>query len=309
MQVLNIVLPVFLVIGLGYGLRRAGFLDGKTSAAMSRLVFYVAAPALLARATASESLDETFNPPVLAVAVAATVLVGIVAYALCFRCVGARRGVAAQGAFRSNMVFVGLPIVIYAYGEESVHAVAVLISFMVIFYNFQSAVLLILPRQGTAERLPTVLARTAVSVLKNPLIIACVGGILFSLTGLDLPVVLDRSLALVGLTASPLALLVVGAGIDLRRLRADLRTATLVALTKTVLYPGLVYGGLRAVGLEGTELRLPVMIMAAPTAVVSYIMARELDGDEDLAGAIVIGSTLVSLVTTVGWLVLLGNGD
>jgi predicted permease len=53
----------------------------------------------------------------------------------------------------------------------------------------------------------------------------------------------------------------------------------------------------------------PVMIMAAPTAVVSYIMARELDEDEKLAGAIVIGSTLVSLATTIGWLVFLGQGD
>jgi predicted permease len=60
---------------------------------------------------------------------------------------------------------------------------------------------------------------------------------------------------------------------------------------------------------RGPDLPLPVMIMAAPTAVVSYIMARELDGDEKLAGAIVIGSTLVSLATTIGWLVFLGQGD
>ena len=309
MHVLNIVLPVFLVIGLGYGLRRAGFLDEKISAAISRLVFYVAAPALLARATAGNSLDETFNLPILVAVIAATILVGTGTYVLCFRCSNPRRGVIAQGTFRSNMVFVGLPIIIYAYGEDSVNAVAVLISFMVIFYNFQGVVLLILPQQSKSVRMSTILARTTLSVLRNPLIIACVVGILFSLTGLYLPIVLDRALALVGRTAAPLALIVVGAGMDFHRLRGDLRAATLVSLTKTVLYPVIVYVGLKTLGLSGPDLRLPVMIMAAPTAVVSYIMARELDGDEKLAGAIVIGSTLVSLVTTVGWLVFLGHGD
>jgi len=306
MHVLDIVLPVFLVIALGYGLRRAGFLDAGISAAISRLVFYVAAPALLARATAGNSLADTFNLPVLLVVILTTILVGAGTYAFCFRCSRTRRGVIAQGAFRSNMVFVGLPIIIHAYGEESVNAVAVLISFMVIFYNFQGAVLLILPQQDESVRMSAILTRTTLSVLGNPLIIACVGGILFSLTGWAVPVVLDRSLALVGRTAAPLALLVVGAGMDFHRLRDDLRAATLVALAKTVMYPAIVYAGLRALGVTGPDLRLPVMIMAAPTAVVSYIMARELKGDDRLAGAIVIGSTLISLLTTIGWLIVLG---
>lgn len=308
MHVLNIVLPVFLVIALGYGLRRTGFLNREISAAISRLVFFVAAPALLARATAGNSLDETFNPTVLLVVILVTIVVGACVYTACFRCAKARRGVIAQGSFHSNMVFVGMPLIIYAYGEDSVNAVAVLISFMVIFCNFQGAVLLILPQQNQSLRMSTLMARTGLSVLRNPLIIACAAGILFSLTGLELPVALDRTLALVGRTAAPLALIVVGAGIDFQRLKNDLRTAVFVSLAKTTVYPALVYIGLKTMGLSGPDLRLPVMIMAAPTAVVSYIMAQELDGDEKLAGAVVIGSTLISLVTTIGWLVFLGKG-
>ncbi|MCP4572563.1 MAG: AEC family transporter [bacterium] len=306
MHVLDVVLPIFLVIGLGQVLRRAGFFDDKVAAAVSRLVFYVAAPALLARATAAESLTETFNLPVLAVVMAATVLVGGATYAACFGSSRTRRGVIAQATFRANQVFVGLPVVIYAFGEESVNQVAVLVSLMVIVYNFQGVVVLVLPQQDRTVRSTALLARTAARVLRNPLIIACVAGILFSLTGLTLPVALDRTLALVGRTAAPLALLAVGAGMDVRRLRADLRTAALVALVKTIVYPALIYAGLRALGFAGADLQLPVMIMAAPTAVVSYVMARELDGDADLAGAIIVGSTLLSMVTITGWLVILG---
>lgn len=305
MNILSIVFPIFFVIGLGQVLRRAGFLDEKVGAAFSRFVFYVAAPALLARATASNSLDETLNLPVLGVVVVATVFLGAGTYLTCFQCSRERRGVIAQAVFRANQVFVGLPVVIYAYGEQSVNEVAVLLSLMVIVYNFLGVIVLVLPLQTVSVRSSTMLIPATVGVLKNPLIIACVAGILYSLTGLALPTVVDRTLTLVGRTAAPLALFAVGAGIDFRKLRADLRTVAFIALAKTVLYPALVYAGLSLVGVSGLDLKLPVMIMATPTAVVSFVMAREIGGDENLAGAAIVGSTLLSLLTITGWLLFL----
>lgn len=306
MNILSIVFPIFFVIGLGQVLRRTGFLDEKVGAAFSRFVFYVAAPALLARATATNSLAETLNLPVLGVVVAATVFVGGGTYLACFQCSRERRGVIAQAVFRANQVFVGLPVVIYAYGEQSVNEVAVLLSLMVIVYNFLGVIVLVLPLQNVSAGSSAILARATVSVLKNPLIIACSAGILFSLTGLAVPTVLDRTLTLVGRTAAPLALLAVGAGMDFRKLRADLRTVTFIALVKTVVYPAMVYVGLSLVGVSGLDLKLPVLIMASPTAVVSYVMAREIGGDENLAGAAIVGSTLLSLLTITGWLLFLG---
>ena len=144
-------------------------------------------------------------------------------------------------------------------------------------------------------------------MLRNPLIIACVAGILYSLTGWALPTAVDRTLALLGYAASPLALIAVGTRMSFHRLHDDLRTTVLVSLVKTIVYPGLIYVGLRTMGLSGLELQLPLLIMTAPTAVVGYIMARELGGDENLAGAVIIGSTLMSLVTISGWLVFLGH--
>ena len=78
--------------------------------------------------------------------------------------------------------------------------------------------------------------------------------------------------------------------------------AALVAFIKLVVYPGLVYLGLTRLGVTGTDLQFPVLIMASPTAVVSYIMAVEMKGDGRLAGAIVTGTTLGSLVTISAWL-------
>jgi hypothetical protein len=306
MNVLNTVLPIFLVIGLGLGLRRGGVLTDALVGALSRLVFFVFAPALLLRATATNPLDSSFDPAPLVIIAVVSLLVGGGVYLLCFRCHPDRRGVIAQGAFRSNQVFIGLPVVVYALGQEAVQLVAVQVSVTVIIYNFLGAVFLILPQQGRSARSPRVWSRTAVRVLRNPLILASALGIGYSLTGLPVPLALDRTLELLGRTAAPLALLTVGAGLEFERLRGDLGTTLAVTGVKTILYPLLILVGLRMAGLSGLALKAPLMLMASPTAVIGYVMTRELGGDVKLSGAIVVGSTLVSILTITAWLAWLG---
>lgn len=306
MQVLNTVLPIFLVIGLGLGLRRNGFLTEPLVVALSRFVFYIAAPALLLRATATGTLDRTFDPAPLVVVALISLLVGGGTYLLCFRCHPDRRGVIAQGAFRSNQVFIGLPIVIYALGEEAVQLVAVQVSVTVIIYNFLGAVLLVLPQQDQSARSFRVWARTTARVLRNPLILASAFGIIYSLVGLPFPLALDRTLELLGRTAAPLALITVGAGLEFERLREDLPTTLAVTLVKTVMYPALILMGLKIAGLDGLALQAPLMLMTAPTAVIAYVMTSELGGDVKLSGAIVVGSTLFSILTITAWLFWMG---
>ena len=308
MAIVDIVLPVFLVIGLGYVLRVVRFVTDEVNAALSKLVFYVAAPALLFRSTTLTPLGRSLNLHALLVIAGATLLVALLVYVATARCVASRRGVLTQGAHRSNMVFMGLPVVAYAYGESVLGPVAVQVGFMVVFYNFLAVLVLLLPHQQTSARDAAVWGRTARSVARNPLIIGCGAGICCSALGVGLPVSLDRALDLVGRTALPLALVSVGAGIDFGTLRADIHAASVIAGIKLIGYPALIYLGLLACGQSGVDVEVFVLVMASPTAVVSYIMAREMRGDEQLAGAIVIGSTVASLVTMSGWLVFFRFG-
>jgi predicted permease len=98
----------------------------------------------------------------------------------------------------------------------------------------------------------------------------------------------------------------VGAGLEFEQLRGDLGTTLAVTAVKTVLYPLLVLVGLQMAGFSGLALKAPLMLMAAPTAVIGYVMTRELGGDVKLSGAIVMGSTLVSILTITAWLAWLG---
>ncbi len=308
MHLIHIVLPVFVVIGLGYALRRRGFIEADTHALLSRLVFYVAAPCLLFRSMAQGSFAWSTRLPAVLVVGAITVAVGLVVYAASSRMAPSRRGVLAQGCHRSNTVFFGLPMVLYAFGDGALGPASIVIAFMVIVENLLSVIVLTLPHQTRSARDPAMWADTGLRIARNPLILGCLGGIVWAQIGLTIPLGIDRSLALIGSIAAPLGLLCVGAGLEFGRLRFDLGPTALAALVRLVLHPALIYVALRAMGLAGIELGTPVLIMACPTAVVTYIMARELGGDARFAGAIVLGTTAASMVTLVGWLALLGIG-
>jgi len=217
-----------------------------------------------------------------------------------------RRGVLTQGAQRSNTVFIGLPIVLAAFGDRALATASLVIAFMVIFENFVAVTVLTLPHRRRSARDPRLWGETTLRILRNPLIIGCGAGLLLALVGARLPLSIDRSLELVGRTAAPLGLLTVGAGLDFRKLHGQVPLTILATTVKLAIHPALVFLVLRVIGLSGLALGVPVLIAACPTAVVSYIMAREMHGDRELAAAIVIGTTTASLLTLFVWLALLG---
>lgn len=308
MALIEIVLPVFLVIGLGLALRYLGLVTDATNSSLSRLVFYVASPCLLLRSISQSELDWQQSATMLGVVAGITLGAAFVIYALVRPLPPDRRGVFAQGAIRSNTVFVGLPVVLNAFGEAGLATAGILIAFMVVLENPLSVLLLTLPHQRRSARELRLWLGTGLRILLNPLVLGAGGGILLSVFSLDLPTSLGRSLELVGQTAAPLGLLCVGAGLDFGRLRAELGATAWASLIKLAVYPALILVTLRAVGLAGLALNVTVVICACPTAVISYIMARELRGSAQLASAIVIGTTLASLATLVAWLVILGVG-
>jgi len=196
-------------------------------------------------------------------------------------------------------------VAVSALGDEVIGPAAVLIGSVVIIYNLLGVLLLSLPHQDLSARSAKVWIDAGRRIMMNPLIMGVAGGTILSISGLTLPEVLDSPVEMVGRTALPLALICLGAGLDLSRLRADVWPALLVSAFKLIVYPAIIWFWLRELGLSGPALQLPVILIASPVAVVSFIMAKEMKGDERLAGALVIGSTLLSVFTTVGWLAFL----
>ena len=303
LEIINIVLPVFVIIGLGYflGLRR--FFPPPTITHLSRFVFYVSGPALLFRGAAGTRLVGIQDLGIIGAVSVVSILLVAAVYGFSSRLAPARRGVFTQGAYRSNMVFFGLPVIANAFGDEGLTQVALMVGFTIPLYNFLAVAVLVFSQGRTAGTLAQ-LRLALKSVVTNPLVLACAAGMLVSGTHLPVPASLDRAAELVGRVALPLALIVLGLSLNLKQLRGSLGLTLGASLIKLGLYPALIYLVLRWWGLSGVQLQAQVLLMTSPTAVASYIMAVEMKGDGQLASAIVIGSTLLSLVTISVWLAL-----
>ncbi len=306
MALLDIALPVFLVIALGHGLRRGGFLTAEANGVLTRLVYWVAAPALLLRSAAITPLQSGTHLTGLLVMASVTVVVAIAVYLSAWSARPARRGVITQGAYRSNQVFLGLPLVHNAWGAEAVGEVALVVGLMVVVYNVLSVPVLALPHRDEKAAGWSGVLHGARSIATNPLALGCLVGIALSATSTTLPRVLDTSLDLVGRSALPLALISVGAALDVTRLRLELPTTALVTILKLAVYPALVMVGLTWLGVTGLSMKATVLVAATPTAVASYPMSVELGGDQRLASGLIVGTTLASLPAIVVWLWVLG---
>lgn len=304
-DIINIVLPVFSVIALGWFLRRIGLIDSTFLKQTNRLVYYVCLPLLLFYKIGTADFFANFNGRLVIGSIIAITITFIASY---FYSVlrdypNNARGVFSQGCFRGNIAYMGLAITLNAYGEAGLTKAGILMGFLVPFLNLYAIFALLWPHRGDGEQRGV--SFWLRQVILNPLIIASFLGVIWSFLDLPIPLVLERSLNIATGMTLPLALLAIGAGFSVERLRGDLIKATLTSVIKTVWMPILAAALLIGMGVKGMDLGIGVLIAGTPAATANYIMADQLKGDAELAGTIVMLSTLLSAVTYTLALVIL----
>lgn len=268
---------------------------------LNRLTYWVALPCLLFYRIAGASHEMAAVAGLLTVCIGAT-LASIVtsgAVALLLRVPAAARGTFLQGIFRGNLIFIGLPVVVYAFSaaggaSASAEASALLVfGPMVVLYNVLG-VMALLFCGGNAER-SGVGRSAAYGLITNPILLSCIGGLAFSLAEIELPTIAQRGFAAIGQMALPLALISIGGTLHTARIKGSLGFAAAAALMKVALLP--VFGLLLAgwIGLSPAHERIALILLACPTASASYVLARQLKGDEALASTIIVLSSIMAL--------------
>ena len=311
MQVLNTVGPLILVVALGTILFRTQFLPAAVFKANSRLVYWIGLPCLLFEKTA-QPLENLSDAMAIFVVLLAGMLVSLaLAYATAkvLRVTPWAFGSFLQTAFRGNLAYAGLPVIFFALAEtgdggaSAREALAVLaIAPLVPIYNLIAVAVLVASQSRGGPKRGVDWSQIVRKTLTNPLIIACVLGLGWSLTGRDLPLLILRPCRTIGGMALPLALFSIGASLRLEFLHRRVALPLASSIIKVVLTPAAGYVIGRALGLSDKELCIAVIFLSCPTAVVSYIMAEEMSGDLELTAAGIIMSTL--LVVPV-WVVAL----
>ncbi len=304
-----IVLPVFLVVAFGFLLRFTTLVDKDFLKQLNNLVYFVALPALLFHKIATADFSATFNPAlIIGMMLAVTaVFASSYFYAYLRGYSPGTKGAFCQGSFRGNLTYIGLAIIFNAYGEQGLAIGGVVLGFLIPFVTFLSILAMLLPQKQSRQRLGVDF--WAAQLLYNPLVMASLAGITWSLLSIGIPEVFDRSFSIITGMSLPLALIAIGASFSFKNLRGEVAKAVLASLVKLVWLPLVTAVFLMLLGVSGIELATGVMLSAAPTATLSYIIAQQFESDADLSSSIVIMTTLFSVVTYAAAVYILKAGS
>jgi malonate transporter len=293
-DVIDALLPVALLIGLGYGLRASGFMPEASWAPVDRLVYYVLFPALLVRELADAALA---GLPVARMAAVLLATQGGMAGMAAL----ASTGLSLDGPAYTSVLqcvvrwntYIALALAPSIQGPGGVPLVALAVAVMVPAANVLSVAAL--ARHGTAGHAGP--ARFTRAVASNPLILACLAGIGLNWSGIGLPHLLGEPMAILGRATLALGLLTVGAGLRPAMVGDRGHVVALTTAAHLLLKPALGLTLALAAGLSGTPVEVVALACAVPTATSSYILARLLGGDAALMAALVTSTTLAALAS------------
>ena len=316
--ILDVVVPIFALIAIGYLVARTGLLSEATGDALARYVFVVAVPVLLFR-TLSKSDFGAASPLTLWLsyfgAVAITWTIATLAVRL-FTGADRRTGVVAgiSSSF-ANTVFVAIPALQRAYGDAGLEPLLIIIAIHLPLMMIATTLLIERAAHldgrddGTVApgvEIGPALKRIARNLLTNAIVVGILAGLAFRLTGLKIERHIDEITVLIGGTAGPLALISLGMSLTRYGLKGDVLRSAIVASLSLVVMPGLVY-------LFGTQLDLPplwlkgaVVTAASPAGVNAYLIAVYFRSAEKLAATTILVSTVLSVFTVSLWLSVLG---
>jgi len=295
LNVFEIVLPVFLIIGLGYAIKRIGLVNGDFFAQINKLVYYVCLPLLLVYKIAEADFSTSFNFRLVIATSAGVACCFVVAYLYGkWRSYPAPvHGSFCQGAFRGNLAYIGLAIVFNAYGDNGLTRAGILLGFLVPVLNFFVILALVLPQQQQQTNVKEIIKE----LVSNPLILASLVGILWSFFQLPIPTILDRTFSIATGMTLPLALISIGGSFSLERLKGDIWKAALATAIKLLVLPLITGIFMVSLNVSGLDFAIGLIMAGAPTAVATYIMASRMGADGDLAGTIVVMATGFSAVS------------
>lgn len=299
LEIVAALIPVFLVIGLGVGLRVIAFPGAHLWAPLERLTYFVFFPPLLFHTIVTADMSGDAVLPL-----AATLLLAVVAMGSFLALVrpilpvsGPEFTSVFQGAVRWNG-FIALGVVSLLYGPPGVALAAVAFATLVPTVNLFSV--LVLTRYASAS--PSGLKAAGMAIVTNPLILACVAGIAVKFSGLSLPTPMLATLKMLADATLALGLLAVGVALDLRPGSFRLFPMAFTTILKLGAMPLLMLGACMVTGTTGLARDVALVCAGVPGATSSYILARQMGGDATLMANLITASTLVSAVTLPLWL-------
>lgn len=300
---LNATVPVFLVIVLGYILRRVGLLDGNFVKVSNAFNFKVTLPAYLFCDMAAAHLREEFDPKLVLFCAGTTTVMffAIWFFARLLLRDKSMVGAFVQACYRSSVAVLGVAFISNIYGDAGL-APQMLLGSVPLFNVYAVLVLTFEGKErGNARKN---LLRAVKGIVTNPILIGLGLGILASCIELTLPAFANKALSLVGSMATPQALICIGAGFEGRKALKKLAPTCAAALTKLMVLPAVFGTAAVLLGFRGQALLTILIMLGSPCTPSSYVMAQSMGGDGVLSSSTIVATTLLSAFTLTFWIFL-----
>jgi len=299
LDLVGLTAPLFVLVFVGYALSRWGGWSKVVSDALTRFVFSVAIPAFLFRLMSDFSKLPAVDARLLVAYFGGGLATFAVARLVGGRLLamdGAQQSIFGVGTIFSNLVLLGIPLAKVTLGERSLPSV----SLVVVFNSLVLWTLVTVSIEWARHRDLSVrgLAQTARDVITNPIVAAILLGTGFGFTGVTLPRVASETLGLISQAAPPLSLIVLGMGLAEYGVREGWRESTALAVLKLAVFPAVVYGVARAIGLPLLETQAVVMLASMPMGANVYLMARQFGALEGPVASAMVITVAASAITT-----------
>jgi malate permease and related proteins len=302
MSTVQTIVPIFAIILLGVLARQKGFITQPFLEPANRLVYYLAIPAMIFRAISSSSLSSELNLTVVIATLLCIPTVFVLAWGFnrLMGNTGGRSGTFIQCAFHGNLGYIGLAVTFYYLGDAGLIKGSIIAGLIMIVQNFLGvlALLLFAEQDRDGSRIKQFVGR----ILINPVILSALLGIGYAAFKLPMPIILDRSLKILSGLALPMALLLIGASLSFSLVKSQLSNALVLSFAKLMVLPALGLLAYRYLGLSSQDYLPGLILLAAPSATLTYVFAKEMHGDAELAVATVSVGTILSGITYAGWL-------
>lgn len=305
--IINLVAPVFIIVILGSFLKRIGLINDNFVSYSSKIVFTVSLPALIFIEISSIKFEKIFDLNLILFAFLITILSFIFSWMAAgfLSARGKDKAALIQGSFRGNFAIIGLAIVANVYGTDKLGKASLLLAFVIPLYNILSVIALTIPLRKERE---LKLLNAFFQILKNPLIIAVIVALPFSIFQIPVHLIIQKTGNYLASLTLPLALLGVGGFMSFKDIRSNSGLAISSSLIKLIFIPlgGTYFAYL--LGYSGDDLGILFILFASPTAITSFIMAEAMGANSRLAGNILLYTTFGSIITiTLGLFILVEN--
>ena len=300
---INATLPIFLLIILGKVLKTTKIISDEFTKTADRYVFRIALPALLFSDLTENNVGSAFDGKYVLFCFSVTIFSIAVLWGLTekFMKNEEQKGAFIQGSYRSSAAILGLAFINNMY--DSVGMAPLMIIGCVPLYNIFALIILTLKGDNGGKK-PN-MKETFINVMKNPILLSILIALPFALLNLHFPSFVNKAIGSVANTATPLALISIGASFEGKKALKKMKPTLLASFIKLILLASLFLPLAVFFGYRNQELMALLVMLGSPTTVSSYIMAKNTGNDGILTSSIIVLTTLLSSLTLTLWIFVL----